>query len=244
MANPQIENGYVKIANEIYEALCHIRIPGEARQILDVIIRKTYGYNKKEDAISLSQFVHATGIRRQEVVRGITKLIDINLVRKKASTLANIYGLNKDFDTWRPDAKKRRGTQKSAEGGRKKASKRTLNSVIQKTVTKDNLQKTGDINITTPSEKAKWFFEVVMKQPLPDDARAFLNALVEKTGESKETVWCEVQKFVSYWTEKTKNGKKERWETQKTFEVERRLTTWFGNINNRRTTKQQKTVIL
>ena len=47
MANPQKENGYTSIANDIVEALAGIRIPGEARQCLDVILRKTYGWNKK-----------------------------------------------------------------------------------------------------------------------------------------------------------------------------------------------------
>ena len=56
MASPQLKDGYVAIANEIMDALAHIRIPGEARQVLDVILRKTYGWKKKEDEISLSQF--------------------------------------------------------------------------------------------------------------------------------------------------------------------------------------------
>ena len=60
MANPQKENGYTAIANEIMEALCRHRIPGEDRQVLDVIFRKTYGFNKIEDYISLSQFVDMT----------------------------------------------------------------------------------------------------------------------------------------------------------------------------------------
>ena len=49
MVSPQWENGYTKIANEILESLARIRINGEARQVLDVIIRKTYGYGKKTE---------------------------------------------------------------------------------------------------------------------------------------------------------------------------------------------------
>lgn len=40
----------------------------------------------------------------------------------------------------------------------------------------------------------------------------------------------EVNKFVSYWTELNSTGKKQRWELEKTFEVKRRLVTWFSNI--------------
>ena len=38
----------------------------------------------------------------------------------------------------------------------------------------------------------------------------------------------EVSRFVSYWSELTLDGKKQRWETERTFEVDRRLTTWFS----------------
>ena len=38
--------------------------------------------------------------------------------------------------------------------------------------------------------------------------------------------------FISYWTETKINGKKMRWEMQKTFEPKRRLTTWSNNNFN------------
>lgn len=37
--------------------------------------------------------------------------------------------------------------------------------------------------------------------------------------------------FVLYWTEPTKSGKKERWETERTFDVKRRLLKWIENKN-------------
>lgn len=38
----------------------------------------------------------------------------------------------------------------------------------------------------------------------------------------------ELRKFYSYWTEKNSTGKKQRWQMEKTFEVNRRLATWFS----------------
>jgi phage replication O-like protein O len=64
MNSPQLENGYTRIANELLDALIRYRIPGEERQVLDVIIRKTYAYGKKEDRISLSQFHDMTRIKK------------------------------------------------------------------------------------------------------------------------------------------------------------------------------------
>lgn len=54
--------------------------------------------------------------------------------------------------------------------------------------------------------------------------------LVEK-GMNKDLVESELSKFISYWTELNHSGTKQRWELEKTFEVKKRLTTWFNNIN-------------
>ena len=37
----------------------------------------------------------------------------------------------------------------------------------------------------------------------------------------------QLDKFISYWEEKTKNGLKQRWELEKTWDVDRRLNTWI-----------------
>jgi len=39
----------------------------------------------------------------------------------------------------------------------------------------------------------------------------------------------DITEFVLYWTEPNKSGKKERWETEKTFDVKRRLLKWLDN---------------
>lgn len=59
-------------------------------------------------------------------------------------------------------------------------------------------------------------------------------------GLSEETIKSEMLKFISYWTELTGSGRKQRWETQKTFEVNRRLATWFSNISNFNQTNKHK----
>ena len=107
MANPQWEDGYMKIALEIQDALCRIRIPGEAGQVLNFILRKTYGWNKKDDFISLSQFVLGTGLHKDHICQSIKKLILMNLiVAEKGNEGINKYRFNKDFDSWKPLPKK------------------------------------------------------------------------------------------------------------------------------------------
>lgn len=119
MASPQLENGYTRIANEILEALARNRIPGEPRQVFDVILRKTYGFHKKVDAISLSQFVLATGINRPNIIRAIKQLITMNLIIKYDTGITCKYSINKDFISWRPLSKKITALKvsKNSEGG-------------------------------------------------------------------------------------------------------------------------------
>ena len=107
---PQLENGYVKIANEIFDALCRTRIPGEERQILDTIIRKTWGFNKKSDSIPLTQFEAITGIDRKGVCRAINSLEEKGMISvKKATSNVTTYCINKICSKWSVVAKKPRG---------------------------------------------------------------------------------------------------------------------------------------
>lgn len=107
-ASPQTENGYTMLANELYDALIHYRIPGEQRQVLDFIIRKTYGFRKKVDAIPLGQFVKATGIQKPHVVRALNSLFakKIITIAKKGNDGVSTYGFNKDYTQWKALPKK------------------------------------------------------------------------------------------------------------------------------------------
>lgn len=109
---PQCEDGYTKIANELLDALVSIRIPGESMQIFLLILRKTYGYAKKEDRIALSQFQKYTGITRTHIQRGIDKLVAMNIVTQKGNNNGVTYGINKHYNTWKALPKKVTVTQK------------------------------------------------------------------------------------------------------------------------------------
>jgi phage replication O-like protein O len=108
MANPQKENGYTVIANEILEKICSYRISGEEHLVMWTIIRKTYGFNKKEDHIALSQFSQITGMKKPTCQRAITKLVSKKIIEviKKDNQRGNIYKFNKDFDKWEQLSKK------------------------------------------------------------------------------------------------------------------------------------------
>ena len=104
--NPQVENGYIRIATELWEALIQYRIPGEQRQVLDFIIRQTYGWQRKEAPISLDEFCQYTGIVKPNVCRSIRWLIDKNMIIKNDNYDIPTYCINKKYKSWKSLSKK------------------------------------------------------------------------------------------------------------------------------------------
>jgi len=68
--------------------------------------------------------------------------------------------------------------------------------------------------------------EIPVKQPLKDNLLQLFNEIQHKFTSTELTLSKE---FLSYWTEKSKGGKKERWEMQTVFDVARRFRTWINN---------------
>ena len=139
LANPQVENGYIRIANEIWDALVAIRISGEARQVLDLIIRKTWGWGKKTDKISLSQLCDATGLKKSSVIKARKKLVKMNIITmtKKVNEITPSYGIVKDHTKWKPVPKKLTEPKSKT-----RVTKKVNKGVPKKLPTKDNKKDT------------------------------------------------------------------------------------------------------
>jgi phage replication O-like protein O len=105
MANPQADE-FTRISNELLERFCSIRIPGEAMQVLLVILRKTYGYNRKSDKISLSYFSEHTNMPVSNCSRAIKKLEIMNLISVIRDKYISEYSIQKDYEQWIPTAPK------------------------------------------------------------------------------------------------------------------------------------------
>ncbi len=145
--NPQLENGYLRIANEIVNKLCQYRLSGEEWQVLWVILRKTYGYNKKEDKISLSVFVKLTGLKRQNVFRAIKKLSSKKIIGviKNDDSKINSYCFNKNFYEWKSVIKNddsKKVSSKLITGVIKNDDNVSSKLIPTKDNIKDNIQKT------------------------------------------------------------------------------------------------------
>ncbi len=102
MANPQTENGFTKIANEILEVLIRTRLSGQELKISLLVIRKTYGFNKKVDFISLTQMAKALAcskIRCAQVVKNL-EAMKVLTVNENINGVGKSYRFNKDYSQW------------------------------------------------------------------------------------------------------------------------------------------------
>ncbi|EGL82073.1 primosome, DnaD subunit [Caldalkalibacillus thermarum TA2.A1] len=103
MANPQKENGYTAIANEILDEVARRKFSGSQFRILMAIWRLTYGFQRKSHAISLNLLVEKTGLNKDTVKQQIKKLYDnkvIVIVKEATFNSPREIGFNKNYDEW------------------------------------------------------------------------------------------------------------------------------------------------
>jgi phage replication O-like protein O len=99
----QVEDGgYTRIHNAILETLATARLsPLEFRLVL-FVLRKTYGFQKKTDVISISQF-ETCGGSRPATVEAIQNLLRLKVLIRQGKRNGYEYGFNKYVETWLPE---------------------------------------------------------------------------------------------------------------------------------------------
>ena len=97
MANPQKEQGHTQISNEFLEAFFRFQMPDYPRRVFGMIMRKTWGWNKKADFIPLSQLSELTGIKRAHICRSLLWLKAANMITRQEDGMTQI---RKDYDEW------------------------------------------------------------------------------------------------------------------------------------------------
>jgi len=116
-ASPQAEDGHTDIANEIAETLARINLSAYESRVLWVIWRKTYGWHRKRDQISITQFEKATGLKRWHVARTLSELVERNIVTRIGNSRIITYGFQKDYTKWQTITKRGNDVRKSRVSG-------------------------------------------------------------------------------------------------------------------------------
>lgn len=97
MTGPQLEDGFLKLANEIADALMWTNLSPYESRFLWCVFRQTHGFNKKDDWISLSQIVEKTGLHTTHASRSKAKLLARNIVTQSGNRIS----VNKYHTQWR-----------------------------------------------------------------------------------------------------------------------------------------------
>lgn len=142
--------------NEYKDALCRIRIPGRARQVLDIIERFTLGFNTREVKISFKTFRKRTGMDDRNFCRARKILLKMGIIStvKKDSEKRIYYRIQMDYTKWKSLSKKTvmaSLSKKTVKGTVKKDSK----ALSKKTVPifiKDTLLNTSILKTDKPAK--------------------------------------------------------------------------------------------
>lgn len=103
MASPQLDNGHTRIANELLEAIYRSGFNGSQASILLLVIRYTYGFQRKSHDLSLTFISNATGIHKSKVQEYVKTLIEKNVIIVYSEATFNKpkeIGINKNYEQW------------------------------------------------------------------------------------------------------------------------------------------------
>ena len=112
---PHLEDGYIRIANELFDAVLKKLTSYRHIKVVLAILRKTYGYQKKEDDITISQLAELTGIHRNNVGAAIKELEQMRVINPvRAGSHGLMIGVNKRHAEWVGEEAKARGPGRKA----------------------------------------------------------------------------------------------------------------------------------
>ncbi len=104
MANPQVENGHLRIATEVWEKIMTSGMPAGELYLVMAVMRKTWGWKKKEEEISLVEFKEMTHQPERTIAHSLHSLVAKNVLIKVAGGgrgNPSKWSFNKDWETWK-----------------------------------------------------------------------------------------------------------------------------------------------
>ena len=98
MASPQIENGYIKIANELMEAFLAYEFTKRQHNIINFIVRLSYGFNRKNAYIPRLCFFQTCGVNKVDIKKELEYLEAANVIQWNRDY--SLFAINKDHEKW------------------------------------------------------------------------------------------------------------------------------------------------
>lgn len=198
------QDGHLRIPNEIAEKLARLQLSGSEHRIIWVVWRKTIGWQKKEDRISLSQLARSSEMKLRIVRRALASLVEKNIIIRRSGrdknipSNINILSFNMHFETWNTKDKNVLGQKSAQKQGQKSPTQQERKKKISIKVKQEYLDLV-DLLITkmrlndplvkvpdTPTKREKW----------ADSFRLLLENDKRPSQEVREIlIWCQEDDF-------------------------------------------------
>jgi len=180
VANPQTENGYTRIANELYDHIGAAKFTATQLKVILCIMRYTYGFNRKSHRMTASFVAKWAGCSLSMVKKELIYLTSANVISiiSRGNREGNILAMNKDFESWKVEcAMSEKDLTSTAQGTGTIEGTGTVDDTITGTIDgttpvpqtvpkkrqiKDNI-KNNNISAKVADEKAEEFFETIWK---------------------------------------------------------------------------------
>lgn len=101
MANPQVEDGHLRIANGLVVAITRAPLKATEFRVLLALMNMTYNVGKTKSEISTDDFRYATNLKKYQVDQALEGLLAAKIIFKQQLVDGDtIYGVQKDYDRW------------------------------------------------------------------------------------------------------------------------------------------------
>ncbi|HIE4322273.1 TPA: replication protein [Serratia marcescens] len=95
-----LENGYLRLANQIQDAVCRVELSGREFRVLNAVIRLTYGWSKKEDRITNSLIADKTGLAVKHASEAVLTLAARRIIILRRIGQTRYIGINTELNGW------------------------------------------------------------------------------------------------------------------------------------------------
>lgn len=127
MANPQIEKGYIRIANELWDEILRRNFTKRQQNLVLFIWRMSYGTGQKDCKIDKFSDFQLAGLYKQDVKKELKYLRDCAVLEWNEESM--IFSINKNYKLWQVSPNKNWDSER-------------FKALIHKNITRNKTEKT------------------------------------------------------------------------------------------------------
>ena len=100
---PQVEDGFVRIANELFRAIRKAGLSKRELLVVMAVMQKTYGFNKKSDDMTMTQLADETDLALPHVSATVRDLHLKGVLSVEPGEYGKVIGVVKNYHAWKRD---------------------------------------------------------------------------------------------------------------------------------------------